>query len=95
MLLTGYLEHLLTTQLHDVVEIFTPADPNRRGAQLSLRFVGQKTDVEEVYQELKRRGVICDTRKPDVMRVAPAPLYNSFADVHRFVCILKEILYKV
>eukprot|EP01042_Synura_sphagnicola_P004091 gene4091-5153_t len=65
VLLTGYLEHLLTTQLHDVVEIFTPADPNRRGAQLSLRLVGQKTDVEEVYQELKRRGVICDTRKPD------------------------------
>lgn len=40
-------------------------------------------DIMAVFKALEKRGVVCDVRKPDVMRIAPAPLYNTFADVHR------------
>ncbi|XP_054158129.1 kynureninase-like isoform X2 [Oppia nitens] len=70
------------------VEIITPADPDQRGAQLSLIFSVPLTPVQE---ELQKRGVVCDIRMPSVMRVAPVPIYNSFTDVHKFVSILYEI----
>lgn len=89
ILLTGYLEALLRTELSDHVDIFTPADPHQRGCQLSLSF---KVSVEEIHAALQAEGVVCDVRKPNVMRVAPAPLYNSFSDVFEFVNILKSTL---
>lgn len=72
------------------VQVFSPSDPSQRGCQLSLRFL--RCDVERVSAALATRGVICDVRKPSVMRVAPAPLYNSFQDVVRFVAALKLVL---
>jgi kynureninase len=92
LLLTAYLEHLIIGELGGKVKIFTPANPEERGCQLSLSF---QHDVEIVNKSLAAAGVICDVRKPDVMRVAPAPLYNSFGDVYRFVHILKGILDKL
>ncbi|KAK3735680.1 hypothetical protein QZH41_011989 [Actinostola sp. cb2023] len=71
------------------VNIITPADPKDRGCQLSVRF---SCPVDKVHAELKKRGVVVDTRNPNVMRLAPVPMYNSFRDVHRFIELLEEAL---
>lgn len=86
VLLTGYLEHLLKTQIGKSVEIITPSDPTQRGCQLSLIF---QIDVSALGKRLSENGVICDVRKPHVLRVAPTPLYNSFQDVFKFVEVIK------
>lgn len=85
--LTGYLEWLLKNEIGDAIEIFTPADPGRRGCQLSLKVKGT-TPGKTVFQKVEAAGVTCDWREPDVIRVAPVPLYNRFEEVHRFVEIL-------
>ncbi|HTR03925.1 MAG TPA: kynureninase [Thermoanaerobaculia bacterium] len=89
--LTGYLEWLLRTEVGDAVEILTPSDPDRRGCQLSMRV---KTNVpgKTVFEKLEASGVTCDWREPDVIRVAPVPLYNRYDEVYRFVEILKSAL---
>jgi len=90
LLLTGYLEALLTSQIPEgEVVIFTPTNAAERGCQLSLSF---KKDIDAVFNGLKAAGIMCDVRKPNVMRVAPAPLYNSAVDVFEFVSILKATL---
>lgn len=93
--LTSYLEHLLHTQFphadgdkDKVFEILTPSDPSARGAQLSLLF--RKGLMMRVFDELLERGVVVDERKPDVIRVAPCPLYNGFEEVWLFVQELKR-----
>ena len=89
--LTGYLEWLLQQEIGEAVEILTPGNPERRGCQLSFRV---KTDVpgKMVLEKLETSGVTCDWREPDVIRVAPVPLYNRFEEVHRFVQILRGAL---
>ncbi len=82
--LTGYLEGLLREH---GVEILTPADPEARGAQLSMRF----PDATAVLDDLTGRGVIADYRAPDIIRVAPTPLYNSFHDSWRIADILTDV----
>mmetsp|Transcript_14108 Transcript_14108/g.21108 ORF Transcript_14108/g.21108 Transcript_14108/m.21108 type:complete len:454 (-) Transcript_14108:100-1461(-) len=88
--LTAYLEYLIKEELADDVSIFTPVDPDARGCQLSLTF--NKGNVDDIFEKLKGYGVVCDVRKPNIMRIAPTPLYNSFTDVFDFVSILKAIL---
>lgn len=83
--LTAYLNFLLEQLTHLPFEIITPADPAKRGAQLSLFF---EKDGKAIHQKMIEAGVIVDYREPGVIRVAPAPLYNSFEDVHRFYHIL-------
>jgi kynureninase len=85
--LTGYLEWLLQRELPDAIQILTPQDPDRRGCQLSLR-VKTKRPGKAVFERLETSGVTCDWREPDVIRVAPVPLYNRYEEVHRFVAIL-------
>ena len=80
--LTGYLEHLLRTRFADELAVISPPDPEQRGCQLSLR-TGPKG--RRVHEHLSEHGIWCDWREPDVIRVAPVPLYNRFTDVHRFV----------
>ena len=88
-LLTGYLEYLIE-QLHsERIQIITPKDPAARGAQLSIRVINSD---KSLFQEISSKGVIADWREPDVIRIAPAPLYNSFQDVFNFVQVLKEVL---
>jgi kynureninase len=85
--LTGYLESLLD---EIGASFITPRDPDRRGAQLSVRL---PADAAEVSAALRHQhAVIADTRKPDVLRLAPAPLYNTFHDCWRAACALAAVL---
>jgi kynureninase len=89
--LTGYLEFLLG-EIHDErISIITPANPNERGCQLSIRV---KNADKNLFKSITAEGVIADWREPDVIRVAPVPLYNSFTDVYKFAEILKNCLIK-
>ena len=83
--ITGLLEALIQTRLSDVLQIITPADTTRRGAQLSLRVSGGRERGRELFEYLLSVGVVGDWREPDVIRISPAPLYNRYMDVHRFV----------
>jgi len=85
--LTGYLDNLLRMKVPGKVKIITPADPTLRGCQLSLRVAGGK----ETFNQLIKNNIICDWREPDVIRIAPTPLYNSYHDVYRFVEVLAEL----
>ena len=85
--LTGYMEFLMNT-ISNKVEIVTPADATQRGSQLSLVM---NKNGKDVFNQLGLHGVICDWREPDVIRVAPVPLYNSFLEVYRFYEILKSL----
>jgi kynureninase len=86
--LTGYLESLLRSTLSEAVTILTPAEPLERGCQLSLRLRRASSEAKAVYAALIRDGFICDWREPDVIRVAPVPLYNTFTEVQQFVTAL-------
>jgi kynureninase len=79
--LTAYLEFLLAQQANEKFSILTPRDPAQRGAQLSLQV---RSGGRAVCDRLARQGILCDWREPDILRVAPVPLYNSFLDVHTF-----------
>lgn len=87
--LTGFLEFLLKQIETDRIEIITPSDPAQRGCQLSIRV---RESDRGLFDDLTKAGVVADWREPDVIRVAPAPLYNSFTDVHRFSLILRKCL---
>lgn len=87
--LTGYMEFLLN-EIHDErISIITPSNPSERGCQLSIRV--QNAD-KSLFNAISEKGVIADWREPDVIRVAPVPLYNSFMNVYKFVEILKKDL---
>jgi len=88
--LTGYLEALLRKDLAGQVDILTPADSESRGCQLSLRL--RTNDARRIFDELNRDGFICDWRAPDIIRIAPVPLYNSFLDAWEFADALRQRL---
>jgi kynureninase len=92
--LTGYLEHILQPLVdRGYFSIITPREPEQRGAQLSLVF--EEGVMEEVFLKLGQRGAICDDRKPNVIRVSPTALYNTFEEIWEFVMILREILLEI
>jgi len=84
--LTGYLEFLVKSLGEDIINIVTPSDPNQRGSQLSIQV---KSADKKLFDEITARGVIADWREPDVIRVAPTAMYNSYEDVYRFYEILR------
>jgi kynureninase len=92
MALTAYLASLLTELAGEQLAIITPADPAQRGSQLSLRIARGAGHGRELFQALSARGVVCDWREPDIIRIAPVPLYNSFEDVLRGAWQLCELL---
>jgi kynureninase len=79
--LTGFLEFLIDALAPGSGTILTPRNPDERGCQLSLR-VG--SDARALFDRVQASGILCDYRHPDVIRVAPVPLYNRFVDVYRF-----------
>lgn len=87
--LTGYLEFLLRDLVGERISIITPTDPAHRGCQLSIRV---KDADRSLFDAITSRGISADWREPDVIRVAPVPLYNSFTDVFEFVRRLRECL---
>lgn len=87
--LTGYLESLIRAIDDKRIEIVTPSDPDGRGCQLSIRVRGGDRSLHDA---ITAKGVVADWREPDVIRVAPVPLYNSFEDVYRFSEVLRECL---
>ncbi|HTN17112.1 MAG TPA: kynureninase [Chitinophagaceae bacterium] len=86
--MTAYLEYLLQQLTHLSFTIITPKDPNKRGAQLSMLFDERG---KEVFHALTENGVIADWREPNVIRIAPVPMYNNFEDCHRFYEILAAL----
>ena len=87
--LTGYLETLINARLGETLQIVTPADPLQRGCQLSLRVIGGRgmtgrSAGRALFEYLQTNGVLGDWREPDVIRISPAPLYNTHNDVLRF-----------
>ncbi|MCC5945925.1 MAG: kynureninase [Bernardetiaceae bacterium] len=89
--LTGYLAFLiakLNEEFGEVLTYITPQNPEQRGAQLSLV---AKKDGRKLYDALTAQDVVADWREPDVIRIAPAPLYNSYSDCFRFYEIAKTL----
>ena len=90
--LTGYLESLLRAQLADSITILTPTDPEARGCQLSLRLRRSATEAHKVFDALAAAGFTGDWREPDVIRVAPVPLYNTFVEAWEFAAALGRFM---
>jgi kynureninase len=86
--MTAYLEALLREKIAATgidITLITPSDPTQRGCQLSL-LTG--ANGKSMYERISHMGVIADWREPNVIRIAPAPLYNSFEDCYNFVAAL-------
>ncbi|KAI5459073.1 pyridoxal phosphate-dependent transferase [Mariannaea sp. PMI_226] len=96
LVLTAYAEHLLDGIIADstseipLFQVLTPRDPTQRGTQLSVLLKDGLLD--NVSAALEENGVLCDKRKPGVIRVAPVPLYTRFEDVWRFMQVLRGAL---
>jgi len=86
----AYFDQRLNDAVAGRVENITPASMAERGCQFALRVVAG--NGKEVFDQLEQARVLCDWREPDVIRVAPVPLYNSFSDIDRFVDILDGIV---
>lgn len=86
-MLTGYLEYLLEGIADSFCTVITPKEPTQRGCQLSVRVKG---NPRSLLNTLNTAGAICDFREPDIIRVAPAPLYNTFSDVYRFSQLVRQ-----
>ncbi len=88
--LTGYLQQLIDAELGEVLQVITPREPLQRGCQLSIRVIGGRERGRALFDYLAARGVLGDWREPDVIRISPAPFYNTFADVLRFARTVQE-----
>ena len=89
ILLTGYLEFLIDGLSSNEMTIITPRSLRDRGSQLSIKI---HRNGKNLFEKLTSNGIICDWREPDIIRVAPVPLYNSFTDVYRFIETLKKYI---
>lgn len=85
--LTGYLEYLIQHYNIPHLQIITPANSGERGCQISL-LTGN--NGKQLFDKLSEQGVIADWRQPNVIRVAPVPMYNTFEDVWQFVQLLNQ-----
>lgn len=92
--LTGYLEYLILNldPRQQYIKLITPSAKEERGCQLSM-YIPHKS--EDLFNSLTKKGVILDWRRPDVIRVAPTPLYNSFMDVLNFSRLLQTSMEEI
>ena len=90
-LLTGYLHFVLNdiNSKQKALEIITPSSETERGCQVSILML---TNGKQIFDELTKQGVITDWREPNVIRIAPVPLYNSFEDVWKFGSIVNSLI---
>jgi kynureninase len=93
--LTTYAERLLQEFAGRHVQIITPANPEERGCQLSLRVSGGHRRGRRVFDALGDHAIVCDWREPDIIRIAPTPLYNRFSEVHQLVETLTDALKEI
>lgn len=89
LLLTGYLESLVRAAAGETITVLTPADPEARGCQLSLHV---PSGSRAMFDALTAAGVVADYRPPDVIRMAPVPLYNGFHELWRVGALLRRVL---
>jgi kynureninase len=87
--LTAYTADLINSIATDRIRIITPSDPAQRGCQLSIQVQGAD---KSLFDKLTEAGVIADWREPDVIRIAPVPMYNSFEDAWRFADVLGRLV---
>jgi kynureninase len=87
--LTAWFEYLLRENCADTITIITPTAPEQRGCQLSLL---AKEQGKELFNNLVKHRIIGDWREPNVIRLAPTPLYNTFEEVYEVVARLQELL---
>ena len=90
--MSKYFDYLLEKELDKDIELITPTEVENRGCQLSLKVINKNISGREVFNSLLLEGVSCDWRYPDVIRVAPVPLYNSYIEIFNFIKILKSII---
>ncbi|MCP5339412.1 MAG: kynureninase [Steroidobacteraceae bacterium] len=90
--LTAFLEALIRDCAGSQLRVLTPQAPRQRGAQLSLQFAGGGAHARAVFERLAADGLVCDLREPDILRVAPVPLYNRCEDAWRFAASLETAL---
>jgi len=88
--MSAYFDYLIDERLAGTVHSITPRDLAERGCQLSLEVVAPGIEGLAVFERLQQADVECDWRYPNVIRVAPVPLYNTFEDIWRFVDIVEE-----
>jgi len=88
--LTGWLAEFIARECTQVLEILTPAEPERRGCQLSLRVKGARHAGRALFDHLAGAGIVGDWREPDVIRIAPTGLYNRYTDGLRFVRAVQD-----
>jgi kynureninase len=92
LLLTGFLRRQMQERLAGWVQIITPANDALHGCQLSLRVMRNPGEAKRCQERLTAAGLIADWREPDIMRIAPTPLYNSFGEVAAAIDLLVEAL---
>ncbi|TVR81520.1 MAG: kynureninase [Chitinophagaceae bacterium] len=93
--LTAYMAFIITEterKFSGKFNLITPPEKESRGCQLSIL---AKDRGREIFDEMKKGGLIADWREPDVIRLAPVPLYNSFSDVYQFGVLLNEACHKI
>lgn len=88
--MTTYLAQAIVSKLDDVLEVITPEDSERRGCQLSLRVRGGRAEGRELFEYLEAHGALTDWREPDIIRVAPVPLYNRFKDCFQLLRFIDD-----
>jgi len=90
--LSEFLQRLVEDMLPELVEVVTPTAADARGCQLSLRIARPAPAAKRCHERLTAAGVIGDWREPDILRVAPTPLYNSYSDVFNAVDALSRAI---
>ncbi len=90
--MTGFLSTLLDEEFSELITILTPSETASRGCQLSLQLNAGPERAKRIFDHLEHNNVICDWREPNVIRVAPTPLYNSFTDCVNFTQRLREAI---
>jgi kynureninase len=83
------LDDINKGQVQNIIQIITPRGENEKGCQVSMLMLERG---KEIFNELRSRGVITDWREPNVIRIAPVPLYNSFEDIWKFGNIIATLI---